>query len=272
MGLVTFDQVSKVFGPHPVAALNLLTQGASASDVRAQTGSTVALAQTSLSIDAGEVFVVMGLSGSGKSTLLRLINRLITPTTGTVSIDGTDICTLSPADLRSLRRNRMAMVFQSFALLPHRTVQDNIAFGLDIQKVDGDVRNETVDHWVNKVGLSGFSSAFPHELSGGMRQRVGLARALATGADILLMDEPFSALDPLIRREMQDLLVSLEQELGRTIVFVTHDLQEALRLGTRIAILRDGRIVQVGTGEDIVNHPADAYVRAFTDDLRPAKT
>ncbi len=268
VSLITFDQVAKVFGAHPEAAMDLLNKGASIADIREQTGSTVALAQTSLSIEAGEVFVVMGLSGSGKSTLLRLINRLIMPTTGIVSIDGADIGALANSALRDLRRNRMAMVFQSFALLPHRSVEDNIAFGLDIQKFDGAIRNETTERWIKKVGLDGFGAAFPHELSGGMRQRVGLARALATGADILLMDEPFSALDPLIRREMQDLLMALERELGRTIVFVTHDLQEALRLGTRIAILRDGRIVQVGSGEDIIRNPADAYVQAFTEDLR----
>ena len=268
MSLIVFDRVAKIFGPETEAALTLLKSGVSPADIRDQTGTTVALAETSLSVEQGEVFVVMGLSGSGKSTLLRHINRLIRPTTGTVSIDGHDVGALSEPELRQLRRTRMAMVFQSFALLPHRSVRDNIAFGLDIQNVGAEARTTTTDHWIERVGLDGFCNAFPFELSGGMRQRVGLARALATGADILLMDEPFSALDPLIRREMQDLLLALEQDLGRTIVFVTHDLREALRLGTRIAILRDGGIVQMGTGDNIINNPADAYVRAFTDDLR----
>ena len=267
MSLITFAGVAKVFGPHPQDALALIRDGVLPVEVRGRTGSTVALAETALDISSGEVFVVMGLSGSGKSTLLRLINRLIDPTAGTVMIDGLDIAGLSGAELRNLRRSRLAMVFQSFALLPHRTVQDNIAFGLDLQGRAVDERVALAQEWIGRVGLDGFAEAFPHELSGGMRQRVGLARALATGADILLMDEPFSALDPLIRREMQDLLITLERDLGRTIVFVTHDLAEAIKLGNRIAILRDGQIIQIGTGSDIVNNPADAYVRAFTKDL-----
>jgi glycine betaine/proline transport system ATP-binding protein len=268
MSLVTFNRVSKVFGTRPQEALRLQRDGVSSPDIRKRLETTVALAETSLTIEAGEVFVVMGLSGSGKSTLLRLINRLIEPTRGSVAIDGTDIGVLSKQDIRALRQARMSMVFQSFGLLPHRTVEDNIAFGLDIKGLNKSARAAAAQEWIGRVGLEGFAQAFPHELSGGMQQRVGLARALATGADILLMDEPFSALDPLIRREMQDLLITLEQELGRTIVFVTHDLAEAVKLGSRIAILRDGQIVQIGTGADILERPADDYVRAFTEDLR----
>ncbi len=268
MSLIRLHRVTKAFGPKPEEALGLIAEGLNPANVREQTGTSVALTETSLNIETGEVFVVMGLSGSGKSTLLRLINRLIEPTTGTVFIADKDIGQMSPADLRALRRSRMAMVFQSFALLPHRTVADNIVFGLDIQGAEHEVKAAQAHQWIERVGLDGYADAFPHQLSGGMRQRVGLARALATGADILLMDEPFSALDPLIRREMQDLLVGLEKELGRTIIFVTHDLAEAMRLGTRIAILRDGQIVQTGSAADIVDHPADDYVRAFTEDLR----
>lgn len=268
MSLITLDRVSKIYGPSQQSALTLLQEGVSTRDIRQQTGATVALAETSLAIEAGEVFVIMGLSGSGKSTLLRLINRLISPTSGRVLVDDTDVATLADQDLRVLKRARLAMVFQSFALLPHRTVEDNVAFGLEIQGQGAEARMAAAKEWTNRVGLDGFEQALPHELSGGMRQRVGLARALATGADILLMDEPFSALDPLIRREMQDLLMELERDLGKTIVFVTHDLAEAVKLGTRIAILRDGAVVQTGTGHGILENPADDYVRAFTEDIR----
>jgi len=266
--LITLNNVTKVFGRQSEQALALSLDGVASSDIREQTGATVALAETTLSINAGEVFMIMGLSGSGKSTLLRLVNRLIEPSSGQVLVDGQDIGELSAAGLRALRRNRLAMVFQGFGLLPHRTVLDNVAFGLEIQGQSAPARHDAARDWVNKVGLDGFETSFPHELSGGMRQRVGLARALASGADILLMDEPFSALDPLIRREMQDLLNDLEQELGKTIVFVTHDLAEAVKLGTRIAILKDGKVVQVGTPNEILTSPADDYVRAFTEDLR----
>ncbi len=268
MTLITLNQVSKVFGKNTEQALALSRDGVAVADIRAQIGATVALAETSLNISDGEVFMIMGLSGSGKSTLLRLINRLISPTSGTVSIDGVDLAALSSAHLRALRRKRLAMVFQGFGLLPHRSVLDNVGFGLEIQGQGSEERRPSAATWIERVGLTGFSKSLPHQLSGGMRQRVGLARALASGADILLMDEPFSALDPLIRREMQDLLLDLQRDLNKTIVFVTHDLAEAVKVGTRIAILRDGAIVQIGSGRDIVDHPADAYVRAFTDDLR----
>ncbi|MEQ9112311.1 MAG: ATP-binding cassette domain-containing protein [Rhodospirillaceae bacterium] len=268
MTLITLNQASKVFGKDVEQALALSRAGVEVADIREQTGATVALAETSLSICDGEVFMIMGLSGSGKSTLLRLINRLISPTSGTVSIDGVDLAALSSADLRALRRKRLAMVFQGFGLLPHRSVLENIGFGLEIQGRRKADRLSIAETWVERVGLTGFAESLPNQLSGGMRQRVGLARALASGADILLMDEPFSALDPLIRREMQDLLLELQRDLNKTIVFVTHDLAEAVKVGTRIAILRDGAIVQIGSGRDIIDHPADAYVRAFTEDLR----
>lgn len=268
MNLIDLHGVAKVFGPDADQALALSNEGQDAATIRAETGSTVALAETSLTINNGDVFMIMGLSGSGKSTLLRLINRLIEPTCGSISIGGTDINNLSSGALRTLRRKRMSMVFQGFGLLPHRTVLDNVAFGLEIQGHPKAQRRADVQGMIARVGLEGFATAFPHELSGGMRQRVGLARALATGADILLMDEPFSALDPLIRREMQALLAELQQDLHKTIVFVTHDLAEAVKLGNRIAILRDGKIIQTGSGAEILESPADDYVRAFTEDLR----
>jgi len=269
--LIALNSVTKVFGRQSEQALALSNDGVSPLGIREQTGATVAVAETTLSINVGEVFMIMGLSGSGKSTLLRLINRLIEPSSGHVLVDGKDIGDLSASGLRALRRNRLAMVFQGFGLLPHRTVLDNVAFGLEVQGQSELARHAAAREWISKVNLDGFRTAFPHELSGGMRQRVGLARALASGADILLMDEPFSALDPLIRREMQDLLNNLEQELGKTIVFVTHDLSEAVKLGTRIAILKDGKVVQVGTPDEILMSPADDYVRAFTEDLRGSR-
>ncbi len=268
MSLIVLERVAKVYGGDSATALALFRDGEAGQTIRERTGATVALAETSLEIQSGEVFMVMGLSGSGKSTLLRLINGLISPTSGRVHVNGQDIGALDPKALRDLRRTTMAMVFQSFALLPHRSVVENVGFGLEIQGRALAERKADVQEWIDRVGLSGFEQSYPHELSGGMRQRVGLARALATGADVLLMDEPFSALDPLIRREMQDLLADLERDLGKTIVFVTHDLAEAIKLGTRIAILRDGRVVQVGTGQDILDSPADDYVRAFTEDVR----
>ncbi len=271
MSLIEFDRAAKVYGGDWEHALALSRDSVSAADIRARTDATVALAETSLSIEPGEVFMVMGLSGSGKSTLLRLINGLISPSAGHVRVDGADIGSLSEAGLRALRRERMSMVFQGFALLPHRTVTDNVAFGLELQDMSAPARDAVTQAWIEKVGLDGFEQAFPRELSGGMRQRVGLARALATGADILLMDEPFSALDPLIRREMQDLLADLEKDLKKTIVFVTHDLAEAVKLGGRIAILREGRLVQVGTRQEILDTPANDYVRAFTEDLRTSR-
>ena len=272
MTLIHFDKVTKVFSGNSKKALTLLNRGATSREIQKQTGTIVALANASIDIFAGEVFVVMGLSGSGKSTFLRLINSLLRPSSGDVFIDSINIAGLSVKGLRDLRRNRISMIFQSFALFPHRTVYENICFGLDIQGYGCEESHSIVTKWIKRVGLESFSSALPNQLSGGMQQRVGVARALATGADILLMDEPFSALDPITRLEMQRLLVELQEELNKTIVFVTHDLSEAVFLADRIAILRDGRVVQVDTSEKLINNPADDYVKVFTENLRSPKT
>ena len=221
----------------------------------------------SLSIEQGETFVVMGLSGSGKSTLIRHLNRLIDPTAGSVSFGGEDILAMEIPALNAFRRKRLGMVFQRFGLLPHRNVMDNVAYGLEIQGTDRKTREAAASKWIERVGLAGYEAKFPDQLSGGMQQRVGLARALATDPEVLLMDEAFSALDPLIRSDMQDELMKLQAELHKTIVFITHDLDEALKLGDRIAILKDGKLVQVGRPEEIILHPADDYVQAFTRDV-----
>ncbi|MEW2130333.1 betaine/proline/choline family ABC transporter ATP-binding protein [Streptomyces sp. NPDC005435] len=262
------DGLWKVFGPKPervpadpeLAAL-------SPAELRARTGCTAAVRDVSFDVRKGEVFVVMGLSGSGKSTLVRCLTRLIEPTAGTIAIDGEDVRAMDRTRLRELRRHRAAMVFQHFGLLPHRTVLDNVAYGLEIQGVGKSERRETAAEFVAKVGLAGMEKRRPGQLSGGQRQRVGLARALAVDPEVLLFDEPFSALDPLIRRDMQDEVVRLHEEEGRTMVFITHDLSEALKLGDRIALMRDGRVVQLGTPEEIVNSPADDYVREFVRDV-----
>ncbi len=219
------------------------------------------------SVDPGEIFVVMGLSGSGKSTLIRTVNRLLDPTAGTVVIDGTDISSLDAVGLRRVRREKISMVFQHFALLPHRTVGENAAYGLQVQGMNSSDRRARAEQALDMVGLKGWGASMPSELSGGMRQRVGLARALAAGTDIMLMDEAFSALDPLIRREMQDQLIDLQQRLDKTILFITHDLNEAMRLGDRIAMMRDGRIEQIGTAEQILNNPVNNYVAEFVQDV-----
>jgi glycine betaine/proline transport system ATP-binding protein len=267
VGRIVVEELVKVFGPDPKSVLPLLADGVGKDAILERTGHTVGLHDVGLTIEAGETFVVMGLSGSGKSTLVRCLNRLIEPTAGRVALDDVDVLALRRRDLRELRRKRMGMVFQRFALLPHRTVLRNVAFGLRVQGVARGERETRARAWIDRVGLSGYEEALPRELSGGMQQRVGLARALCTDPDVLLMDEAFSALDPLIRREMQDELVKLQRELGKTIVFITHDLDEALRLGDRVAILKDGAVVQVGTPVEIVGRPADAYVRAFVEDV-----
>ncbi|MFF5469118.1 glycine betaine/L-proline ABC transporter ATP-binding protein [Streptomyces achromogenes] len=258
----------KVFGPKPERVpadpeLSALTP----AELRSRTGCTAAVRDVSFDVRKGEVFVVMGLSGSGKSTLVRCLTRLIEPTAGTIAIDGEDVRAMDRARLRELRRHRAAMVFQHFGLLPHRTVLDNVAYGLEIQGVGRAERRERAAEFVTKVGLAGMEKRRPGQLSGGQRQRVGLARALAVDPEVLLFDEPFSALDPLIRRDMQDEVTRLHREEGRTMVFITHDLSEALKLGDRIALMRDGRVVQLGTPEEIVGAPADDYVREFVRDV-----
>ncbi|MFF9283772.1 quaternary amine ABC transporter ATP-binding protein [Streptomyces griseosporeus] len=262
------DGLWKVFGPKAdrvPADPELAALGP--AELRARTGCTAAVRDVSFDVRKGEVFVVMGLSGSGKSTLVRCLTRLIEPTAGTIAIDGEDVRAMDRSRLRALRRHRAAMVFQHFGLLPHRTVLDNVAYGLEIQGVSRAERRERAAEFVAKVGLEGMEHRRPGQLSGGQRQRVGLARALAVDPEVLLFDEPFSALDPLIRRDMQEEVVRLHREEGRTMVFITHDLAEALKLGDRIALMRDGRVVQLGTPEEIVATPADDYVREFVRDV-----
>jgi len=269
---VRVEHVYKLFGPNPRAALEKLRRdGLSKEELLRRHRHTVGLRDVSLTVGEGEVFVVMGLSGSGKSTLVRCINRLIDPTDGRIEVDGQDVTAMHPAQLRELRRKKMAMVFQSFALLPHRTVLDNVAFGLELQRVPLDERRERARRVIKTVGLEGWEESLPEQLSGGMQQRVGLARALAIDPDILLMDEPFSALDPLIRRDMQNELLRLQAELKKTIIFITHDLDEAIKLGDRIAVMKDGEIRQVGTAEEILRRPADEYVAEFVQDIDPAR-
>lgn len=259
------EGVYKVFGRRPEQAVRRLREGAGRDDVK-QWG-TAAVIDANLEIASGETFVVMGLSGSGKSTLIRMLNGLWKPTAGRVLLGDDDLSAVSAAQLREIRQRKVSMVFQHFALLPHRTVLDNAAYPLALQGIAKDERNTRAREALGMVGLDQWADHLPHELSGGMRQRVGLARALAADTDILLMDEAFSALDPLIRREMQDQLLELQQKLGKTIVFITHDLNEAMYLGDRIAVMRDGRIVQVGTSEQILSDPADDYVAQFVADV-----
>ncbi|UXY21505.1 glycine betaine/L-proline ABC transporter ATP-binding protein [Streptomyces cynarae] len=262
------DGLWKVFGPKADRVPCDPELGAlSPAELRERTGCTAAVRDVSFDVRKGEVFVVMGLSGSGKSTLVRCLTRLIEPTAGTIVIDGEDVRAMDRSRLRELRRHRAAMVFQHFGLLPHRTVLDNVAYGLEIQGLGRSERREKAAEVVAKVGLEGMEHRRPAQLSGGQRQRVGLARALAVDPEVLLFDEPFSALDPLIRRDMQEEVVRLHREEGRTMVFITHDLNEALKLGDRIALMRDGRVVQLGTPEEIVGSPADDYVREFVRDV-----
>ena len=253
----------KIFGPAADEALRLLDQGLSKDVIFGRTRTTVGVQDANFAIREGEVFVVMGLSGSGKSTLVRMLNRLIEPTAGQVLVDGEDITAMGKKELIEMRRTRMSMVFQSFALLPHKTVAQNAAFGLEVSRRSRAQQRARALEALQRVGLQAFADSYPDELSGGMQQRVGLARALATRAPILLMDEAFSALDPVIRTEMQDEMVRLQQQEAHTIVFISHDLDEAIRIGDRIAIMEGGAIVQIGTPEEIVTHPANEYVRAF---------
>ena len=253
----------KIFGEHPEKAFKLLAKGHDRASILQKTGQTLGVRDVNLAIHEGEIFVVMGLSGSGKSTLVRLFNRLIEPTRGQVLIDGEDIAAISERELRQVRRKKISMVFQSFALMPHLSVLENTAFGLELAGVPLAERQQSARQALHQVGLGPWIDAYPDALSGGMKQRVGLARALANDPDILLMDEAFSALDPLIRTEMQDELLKLQASQQRTIIFISHDLDEAMRIGDRIAIMQDGRLVQVGTPDEILNQPANDYVRAF---------
>lgn len=253
----------KVFGENPDRAFKMIDAGKGKEEIFEKTGLSLGVKNASLAIEEGEIFVIMGLSGSGKSTMVRLLNRLIEPTRGEVLIDGEDIAKISEAKLRQVRRSKISMVFQSFALMPHLTVLNNTAFGMELAGVPVEERNTKAIDALRQVGLENYANSYPDELSGGMRQRVGLARAMANNPDILLMDEAFSALDPLIRTEMQDELVKLQAQHQRTIVFISHDLDEAMRIGDRIAIMQGGEVVQVGTPEDILNNPANDYVRTF---------
>ena len=264
---VSATNVFKIFGDDPQNGLRLLKEGLSKDEIFERTGQTVGVQDASFEVEQGQIFVVMGLSGSGKSTLVRMINGLITPSAGEIIIDGSDVARCSPGRLRQIRREKVAMVFQHFALFPHKTVADNVSFGLKIKGVSASERRRRAIEALAQVGLEARADSYPEELSGGMQQRVGLARGLAAEPEILLMDEPFSALDPLIRRDMQDELLVLQRTLKKTIIFITHDLNEAMILGNQIAIMRNGRFVQTGTAEEIVSSPADDYVAAFTQDI-----
>ncbi len=271
--MIRVESLNKVFGPNPDQALALLAEGRSKDEILAETGHVIGVQDVSFTLKPGEFFVIMGLSGSGKSTLLRAINRLIEPTSGHVWLttdDGeVDVASADARQLRHLRQDHLAMVFQRFGLLPHRSVRDNVAYGLEIKGVPRAERMKRAEEVIEMVGLGGWAASPPSALSGGMQQRVGLARAIATGAKVLLMDEPFSALDPLIKMQMQDEMIRLQRQLGRTVLFITHDLDEALRLGDRIAIMDDGRFVQVGTPETIVTNPKTAYVADFVAHADP---
>ncbi|WP_071872554.1 quaternary amine ABC transporter ATP-binding protein [Atopomonas hussainii] len=271
MSKIEVKGIYKLFGKQPQKWLAAAQSGMSKEELLAKSGHTLGLRDISLNIEAGSIHVIMGLSGSGKSTLIRHFNRLIEPTAGQILVDGQDVTALAPRELEKFRQQKMSMVFQRFGLFPHRSVLDNAAYGLKVQGVKRSEREEKALYWLEQVGLKGFEKQFPHQLSGGMQQRVGLARALATDAEILLMDEAFSALDPLIRREMQDQLLVLQEKLHKTIVFITHDLDEALRIGSRIAILKDGELVQEGSPEDILLRPANDYVAAFLQDVNRSK-
>jgi glycine betaine/proline transport system ATP-binding protein len=264
---VQIKNLYKVFGATPTQMIDVIKNGTSKQELLDNHNHVLGLNDVSLEIQQSRIQVIMGLSGSGKSTLIRHFNRLIEPTVGKINVDGQDIIEMDKTELRDFRRFRTSMVFQKFALLPHHTVIDNVAYGLVIQDIDKIEIAERSQRWIDRVGLSGFENYYPAQLSGGMQQRVGLARALATDAEILLMDEAFSALDPLIREEMQDVLIGLQEELKKTIVFITHDLDEALRLGDQIAILRDGAIIQKGEPQDIILNPVDDYVADFTKNI-----
>jgi glycine betaine/proline transport system ATP-binding protein len=268
---VEVRNVSKIFGSSPKAAIDLLKQGKSKKEILKETGQTVGVNNVNFEIYPGEIFVIMGLSGSGKSTLIRMFNRLIDPSIGEILIENEDIVKMNAARLREVRQKKISMVFQNFALFPHKTIVENAEYGLEIQKVPEDERREKAMSALAVVGLKGYENQLPSQLSGGMQQRVGLARALASNTDILLMDEAFSALDPLIRKDMQDELLEIQDQFKKTIIFITHDLDEALRIGDRIALMRDGSIIQLGTPEQIMVNPANAFVERFVEDVDLSK-
>ena len=268
---IKLENLVKIYGQNPQKALKLFQEGGNRDNILQATGNVLGVANVSLSIKEGELFVIMGLSGSGKSTLVRCINRLIEPTSGQILIDGEDISKVDQERLREVRRTKVSMVFQRFGLFPHKTVLENVEYGLKMRGIPVEQRREKASKTLEIVGLQQWADYAPSSLSGGMQQRVGLARALATDAPILLMDEAFSALDPLIRREMQDELIRLQSELNRTVVFISHDIQEALKIGDRVAIMKDGYLVQVGTPEEIITNPVDDYIAAFTQDVNRAQ-
>ncbi|MFC4772407.1 quaternary amine ABC transporter ATP-binding protein [Enterococcus hermanniensis] len=271
MSKVKVEHLTKIFGKKQQQALEMIQENRSKNEIVEKTGATVGVYDASFEVNEGEIFVVMGLSGSGKSTMIRLLNRLIDPTSGEIYIDGEDIAKMDKEALREVRRHKINMVFQNFGLFPHRTILENTEYGLEVRGVPKAERQAKAEHALENSGLLTFKDQYPNQLSGGMQQRVGLARALANDPEILLMDEAFSALDPLIRREMQDELLDLQSNVQKTIIFITHDLNEALRIGDRIALMKDGQIMQIGTGEEILTHPANQYVRDFVEDVDRSK-
>jgi len=268
---VEVRSVSKIFGTNPKAAIDLLKQGKTKKEILKATGQTVGVKNVSFEIYPGEIFVIMGLSGSGKSTLIRMFNRLIKPTIGEILIENEDIVKMNDSRLREVRQKKISMVFQNFALFPHKTILENTEYGLEIQKVPAEKRREKAFSALEIVGLKGYENQLPKQLSGGMQQRVGLARVLASNTDVILMDEAFSALDPLIRKDMQDELLEIQEKYKKTIIFITHDLDEALRIGDRIALMRDGSIIQLGTPEQILMNPANKFVEKFVEDVDLSK-
>ena len=268
---VKVEHLTKIFGKKQQQALAMIQENRDKNEIVAQTGATVGVYDASFEVEEREIFVIMGLSGSGKSTMIRLLNRLIDPTSGEIYIDGKNIAQMDKEALREVRRHKINMVFQNFGLFPHRTILENTEYGLEVRGVPKVERQALAEQALENSGLLTFKDQYPNQLSGGMQQRVGLARALANDPEILLMDEAFSALDPLIRREMQDELLDLQSNVQKTIIFITHDLNEALRIGDRIALMKDGQIMQIGTGEEILTHPANQYVRDFVEDVDRSK-
>ena len=271
MSKLRVEKLTKIFGENDDKALKLVNENKTKEEILDMTGATIGVNQATFEVNEGEIFVIMGLSGSGKSTLVRMLNRLIEPTSGNVYIDEDNVSAMNKKELRDVRRKKISMVFQNFGLFPHRTILENTEYGLEVQGVSKAERQEKAEKALDNAGLLPYKDQFPDQLSGGMQQRVGLARALANDPDILLMDEAFSALDPLIRRDMQDELIEMQKTMNKTIIFITHDLNESLRLGNRIAIMKDGEVVQVGTGEEILSNPANDYVKRFVEDIDRTK-